>query len=66
MLLLDLVCTGCRLGAARAGTEDGIGIREEASGKGSVAMNGDIGWGWDGLAGMEVEKEMVQNLAVEV
>lgn len=43
MLLLDLVCIGYRLGAARAGTEDGIGIREEASGKGLVAMNGDIG-----------------------
>ena len=42
MSLLDLVYMGCRIGATRAGTEDGIGTRKEASGKGSVAVDGDI------------------------
>nr|POF00010.1 hypothetical protein CFP56_55805 [Quercus suber] len=40
MPLLDLVCIGYRLGAVGAGPKDGIGIREEASGKGSMAMDG--------------------------
>lgn len=42
MPLLDLVSIGCRLEAAGAGPEDGITIREEASGKGSMAMDGGI------------------------
>jgi len=55
MPFLDLVCIGCRLGAAREGIEDGIEIRKETYSKGLVAMDGGIGWGWEGLAGVEGE-----------